>query len=199
MPEQAAAAGSGAEGSLAARAPAPRRRRPELIRREPAGAVAAAVLVEVVGQLVRRAARCGRRAPGRLAGGGTVSDAGDRPGGALARRAGKGQRLLQPVIAGRVPLGVAHVGGGGGLEEDVWQGHAVAQPPGVHCRLNHRPGRRLGVPVAVQQDGRPGQELGHLPAVGGTCGGQPRVTGPAQGRHLGRGERAGYRDAAALQ
>ncbi|KKD02225.1 hypothetical protein TN53_41730, partial [Streptomyces sp. WM6386] len=62
-----------------------------------------------------------------------------------------GERFFEPVIGQRVIFGVSEIVLGCSLQECEREPDAGAKTAGVHGGLQHRPGRRLGSVVAVEE------------------------------------------------
>ena len=138
--------------------------------------VTAAVLVEVVRQPVRGS---GSASAGAASGRGRMRVSGPRA--PLHGAGGVGQRLLQPVLAGSVPLRIGQVAGAAASRNACGMARAHAQAAGVHRRVDQRPRGGRGVAVPGQQLRRPGQELGHPAVLGALRRPRPaRIRRPAQ-------------------
>jgi hypothetical protein len=153
-------------------------------RAEPVLAGAAAVLVEVVGDLVagHAGARWGR-------------DGMQGPHRSHEFRGGPVQRLLAPAGDVLGALRVGQVPDRGLLDERSGQRSGVAEPGGVYRRLDDRlPVRVVGGPVITLPQVRdPSQILGELPVLPGARGRrgrfcQPRVAGAGRGFQVGDSE-----------
>jgi hypothetical protein len=189
-PVEAASASAGGEGGEVCW-PGAGGGGPETRRRDQGVPVAAAVLVEVVGQPVQRRSivASARRAPGVVRAGVAGADAGQRPADALARGGGVGQSLLQPVLGQLVPVGVGQVPGRGCFQEGARQVGAHPHAAGIHRCVDQRRCSRLRVPVPGQQLRHPGQELDDLPILRPGGLGQARVPRIAEPLQLRGGER----------
>ena len=72
---------------------------------------------------------------------------GVRAGHAVAERRGVGQGLLQPVLAGLVPVVIVQVAAGGLLQQCVRNGQGVTRPAAVDRDLDERPGQTAFIQV----------------------------------------------------
>ncbi len=170
-------------------------------------AVAAAVLVEVIGQLVQRPRPWPRGGmvggwAGPLVAGGAGLDRDQNAGDTLTRPGDVVQNLLQPILAGLVPLGVGEVAGCGVGQQRQRQVQPGAEAAGVHGGVDQRFGGRHGLGIAGQQDWHPRQVLGDLTILG-VLGGLTQAgifAGQARQRiQGGPGERIRHADVVAVQ